>query len=798
MSEESFVYSACPTGSYCGSCPLTTIVKDGKIVRTERTYFTGTEKDEGFICQKGIAAARYPYQPNRILHPLKRAGERGEGKWEEISWDQALDEIAAKMIEIRDQYGARAVASWTWPGGPGMGLNTLLPMRLGNVFGMSDTGQAIGVDNGPIFALAMDGGQGVILAAFDPNLMNHTNYIITWGCNPVENQPRVGRYIAQAQDRGVKVVDFGLVFDGTAGKAEEFFFVKPGTDAALALSMANVIVSENLHDRDYLLAHTVAPFLVRADDGLFLRDDDHNYLVWDETTGKAVSVAPHTPISAASPALTGNYEVDGVACSTAFQKLVEHLGEYTPEAQEPITGVSADVVRRIAREYASAQPAMIYTALGLRYQNAGRTYRAIFLLAELTGNLGRLGGGITGGGAPTNWPPVAVSNFPIVYPDGPENSKGTLLKAADFFTAVKTGDPYPVKALFKTGGNPVHNYPGRGRWINDVFPYLDLIVDYDIWMTDTGEYADYVLPDTTTLERTELLSGYKHLILQEPAIEPQGESKPVADFMRELAMRLGVGEYFDKTTEEWIEEQLSSEDPSVAGITPPVTLERLKAEKMIRANVHEGPVDLLGVLLQEGGLPSPSGRLEFYKEELADLGEAVAKYVPTWETGNDEKRKATPYQFFTGRQRFFMQSFFNDDPLLVKLSGGKPSASMNPADAEREGIHDGDLVECFNDKGRMQTVMYLDGSVPPGTVHMWYGWRKRHYDVGMYSDLLPDLVTPETIDALADRQWEIAQEVPSVGPFIFGYDSGTGGAWDTIWDALCNVRKVADAKGGAR
>lgn len=463
MSEEKRTFNACPTGTYCGACPLTTIVRDGKVVRTERTRFTGTEKDLGFICQKGIAAARYPYLPDRILHPLKRTGKRGEGKWEEISWDQALDEIAAKLLEIKGQYGPQAVATWSWSGGPGMGLNTILAYRFNHVFGASDTFAKVGVDNASNFAWLMDMGAGPALGWFDPLTIDHTNYILAWGCNPIENQPRVGRYLAHAKARGIRIVDFGLVFDGTAGFADEFHFVKAGTDAAVALAMANVIVGEGLYDSEYLVKYTVAPLLVREDNGLYLRDTDGNYLAWDESAGAAVSVAQGEPIPVVTPALRGTFEVNGTTCSPAFEKLVQHLTDYTPESQEPITGIAADDVRRIAIEYATAKPALIVSALGMRYYNAGRTYRTVFLLSELTGNVGCAGGGVTGtGGIPNSLPPIGLNNVDILYPDGPENAKSRVLPAPDFFRAVKTGTPTLSKHCSLWVGTPFTTTPAAG------------------------------------------------------------------------------------------------------------------------------------------------------------------------------------------------------------------------------------------------------------------------------------------------------------------------------------------------
>ena len=797
MSEESFVYTECPTGGYCGGCVLKTIVKDGTIERTERTVFTGPEADQGIICQKGIASARYPYQPNRILHPLKRAGERGEGKWEEITWDQALDEIAAKLLDIRDNYGPQAVAAWHWPGGPGMGLNTLLPSRFAHLWGVTDPFHGIGIDCGGPYAFNTDLGVGMGFLMFDPNLIPKAEFIIVWGANPIENVPRIGRYLAQAQDRGIKVVDIGLVFDGTAGKADQFIAIKPGTDAALALSMAQVIVAENKYDRDYLLTKSVAAFLVRDDNGQYVRDAGGNYMVWDDATKKAVSVPPHSdePL-AESSAMTGEFVVGGVACKPAFQLLINHLASYTPEAAESTTGVAPDVVRRLAREYADAKPALVYQMLGIRYQNGGRSYRAIELLAELTGNLGVPGGGVSGCGGPANMLPATLNTVATVYPHGIEGSKARPMRMKEFFETVKTGDPYPIKALLKTGGNPVHNFPSRGRWINEIFPKLDLIVDFELWMTDTSEYADYVLPDCTRFERTDVFCHTGHIVLQEPAIAPLGDARSVNYFMSELAKRVGLGEYFDKTDDEWLEFILASESPSVADITPPLTLERMKAEKLVRANVPSEPVDMFDLFMNQLGLPNPSGRIEFYSEEYADLGEAMAAYVPSFRVGNDAMREEYPFQFFTGRQRFFMQSFFTDDPLLIKLSGGHPSARMNPVDAAKVGVKDGDIVECFNNQDKMTVEMRLDEGVPPGTVHNWYGWRRRQNIDGMYSSLIPDIVGAESVDALAERGWELVLERNQIGPFFLAAESIGGGGWDTMWDALCDVRPASDAKGG--
>jgi anaerobic selenocysteine-containing dehydrogenase len=801
MSEKTFVYTACPGWGDHEFCALKTIVKDGKIVRTEKADYTGPEADEGYICQKGIMSCRQPYNSKRLTKPLKRKGVRGGGGWEEIGWDQALDEIAQKMLELKDEYGAESIAMWNVVASvpPSQGLAAVLSSRFIGLWGATDPIQGYGLDNGPFYAAYFDMGDFYRYMTTDPANFDSSKYLIVWGANPVENQQRMAKHIVEAKSRGARIVDIGLLFDATAGYADWFIPVKPGSDPALALCMANLIVTRGQYDKEFMLEHTVAPFLVRDDDDMFMRDEDGNYLVWDSSAKMPVAVTPGIKeIPLETLELIGVHTIDGVTCKTAFSRLQEHLAPYTPDHQESITGVPAADVIKLTDEYVAAKPAYILGALGLRYQNQGESYRAFYLLGMLTGNLGTPGGGVTSEMLPAGWP--LIFNDPaITMPLGQEGYKGIAMRQADFYEQVESGKPYPIKALWKVAGNPVHNCPNRGRWVDEVFPKLDLIVDVDIWMTDTGEYADYILPDCMPFERTELIvsASYNHVVLQEPAIEPLGEAKDPTYLYSELAKRVGLGEYFDKTAEEWIDIRLQSSYPLLAAIEPPLTIERLKQEKMIRAVTPPAPWDpFLG--MQFG---TPSARLEFYSERLVPVSAQLARYrepleVPTTAslaTGHS----IYPYQFFSGRQRFFMQSMFTDDPVMSELSGGKPSARINPIDAKREGIEDGDKVEVFNQRGHVVACMRLDQAIPPGTLQVWFGWRHDAFEDGMYSELIVPLGGRETLDDVANLWWEYVKAEGGVQPgFSTGGIAGMAGAWDTIWDCACDLRKVPDEEMG--
>lgn len=793
--SESFVYTACPGWGDHEYCAIKTIVEDGRIVRTEPACYTGAEKHEGYICQKGVMSGRQPYNPKRLTHPLKRVGERGEGKWEEISWDQALDEIAEKILALRDEYGPESLAMWNLVASvpPAQGLASLLATRFIGLWGATDPVAGYGLDNGPFYAAYFDMGDFNRYCTTDPANFDDSRLLIVWGANPVENQQRVAKHIVEAKSRGAKVVDIGLLFDATAGYADWFIPVKPGSDPALALCMAREIVESGRFDRAFMLEHTVAPFLV-APDGAFARDEYGRYLVWDEDAQSLCPVEPGVKaIPCASPALEGTFDVDGTACETAFTKLRAHLAPYTPAYQEEITGVPADDARRLADLYASTKPAYLIGALGLRYRNQGESYRAFYLLGMLTGNLGVAGGGVTSEMLPSGWP-LAFNDAPIAMPNGADAFKGKTVRQCDFFDDVESGGS-SVKALWVVAGNPVHNCPDRARWIERTLPQLELVVDVDIWMTDTGEYADYVLPDCMPFERTELVvsAAYNHVVLQEPAIEPIGEAKDPTFLYSELARRVGLGEYFDKTAEEWIEIRLQSKQPAIANIDPPLTMERLHREKAVRAAVPDTPWNPFWGM----EFSTPSARLEFYSECLVPVGAQMASYRPPLEAPTPQSLKdgtsPYPYQFFSGRQRFFMQSMFSDDPVMAELSGGVPTARINPVDAEREGIVDGDKVEVYNQRGHVVATMRLDQAIPPGTVQVWFGWRHEAFEEGMYSELIVPLGSRETLDDVADLWWDLVAEQAGVrhGTGTGGL-SGLAGAWDTIWDCACDVRKVEE------
>jgi molybdopterin-containing oxidoreductase family molybdopterin binding subunit len=571
--------------------------------------------------------------------------------------------------------------------------------------------------------------------------------------------------------------------------ADQFIGVKPGSDLYVALAMCNTIISNGWHDLDYLKESTIATYLVDTSNGQLLKEENGYYLNWDLATGEATPIAPGKgDIYASKPAFKGEFSVNGTKARPVFDLLQEHLAKYTIADAARIAGVPESVLLQFTKDYVEAESAYILGALGIRYQNQNEFYRAINLLGALTGRInGKLNSGVTGGLLNSGYA-ILFNDAAISRPLGPEENKMKFVRQKDFFEQVETGSPYPIKAFIKASGNPVHNCPNYGRWQN-AFNKMDLVVDIDIWMTDTGELADYVLPDCMPFERYEILcyATYNHVVLQEPAIEPQGEARDATFFYSELAKRVGLGNYFDKTAEDWLAVRLETDYPLLAEITPKLTYERLKQEKIVRTVApSDPPFDPWKAV----GFLTNSGRMDIYAERLADIGHGF----PTWQEPLEtpmtfDANAKYPYQFFTGRQRFFMQSMFTDDPLMIKMSGAEPTARMNPLDAKREGIKDGDKVEVYNQRGKVVAILRIEEAVPPGTVHVWFGWRRRQFEAGTYSELLVPLGDQTTINDTAEHWFKDTIEEQAPEDMVFGSLSGYAGGVDTIWDCACAVKK---------
>ncbi|MFH1140803.1 MAG: molybdopterin-dependent oxidoreductase [Chloroflexota bacterium] len=714
------VRTACP--SHCGgnACGILAHVEDGRVVKLEPADFPDPSVRR--ICAKGLALTQLLYHPDRLQHPLKRAGQRGEGKWQRISWDQALDEIAARLKDIAARYGSRSVG-WLL-GGPGGGTTKFgAYTRFASLFqGTRISAWGVGDAAAPCAGRVTFGAhRPPQFIAFDDPKLN-----ILWGTNPAESRPFSMRKLLDQKEQGVKLVVIDPIFTVTASKADEHISIRPGADPALALGMMNVILSEGLQDDAFMRQHTVGPFLVRADSRLFLREKDttasasSTYMVWDTTSGRAQPQdAPGV-----SPALSGSYTVNGIECHTAYQLLTDLISEYPPQRASQITGVPADTIQRLARAYATSRPASIHATHGLgRTYHGDLSFRAVCTLAALTGNIVLPG---EGGHRQfeLNWDP-----FLHPKPSQPSYSRLAVL---NMYNAITRGEPYPIKAVWFSFINFVNQCANSNRIVNELRPALELVVVADMFMTSTAQYADYVLPVCTFLEHTDLVHGpFPYLQLQQKVIEPLYESKSDISILTELAKRFGFEEFFNKSEEEFVALLLASRHPSVEGITVP----RLK----------EGPAEMSLVpraaTASEVKFHTPSGKMEFYVERLRQLGEELPVHKEPLESARTPLARKYPLVFVQVHSRFRTHSMFANNPWIREINP-QPVVEINPADALPRQIANGDMVLVFNDRGRAKLRARLNDGIRPGIVNITQGWWFRDFAEGGFNALTSDAVNP--------------------------------------------------------
>ncbi|MDR2108126.1 MAG: molybdopterin-dependent oxidoreductase [Coriobacteriales bacterium] len=345
------------------------------------------------------------------------------------------------------------------------------------------------------------------------------------------------------------------------------------------------------------------------------------------------------------------------------------------------------------------------------------------------------------------------------------------------------------KAYLCAFSNPVLNFPNRQLWTEQILPNFELIVVNEIRETDTTIYADYVLPEAPVMERLELACApYDCIVLMEPATPPQGEARNSADLWKGLADTIGIGEYFDKTEEDWARLKLENQPPPLANVSPPITMERLKEEKIIALDLPEDINDEAWASMK---FNTYSGRIEFYSEELTNIGFPMATFEPAF-IHDKEMTEEYPLQFFPGRSRFFMQGQFTEVSELRELAGKVSTVALNPQTAAEKGIKKGDLIEVFNHRGSCQAVAHISRAFPPGVAHMWYPYSAKEYLSDPPTALSPAMGTAETCDQystfLADLRVREETELFGVPEqLLLPVMSNSN---ESYWDARCDVRKL--------
>lgn len=729
---ENIYYGSCKANCFSG-CRLQIKVRAGKVVQTEMAEFPDARYNR--ICMKGLSHVQRIYDPNRLKYPMKRVGERGAGQWERMSWDEAIELIGSTWEQLQAQYGKHSIAFESGSGAFANGsFNS--PARLKSLLGASTISGCM--DNAIFYGTSNAFGIGEYYNASELTDLLNARTILIWGANPTEAQVQNWHFIAEAKESGAKVIAIDPIFTNTAAKSDRHIALRPGTDGALALAMANVIIEEGLIDETFMKKSSVAPLLVKAADGKYLRRKDlegegEELIVWDNAAGKYGLIE-----EVRDPALKGTYTVEGIKVTTAYELLLERIKKYTVQYAAELCEVPAETIREIARLYATQTPGTIYHGFGPdHYVNGHYAVFAITTLAILTGNLGKPGA-TAGYQMPLGF---YLNTGALQKPAGSPDPGPTIpiVKLLDVVNEGKFNNgPMTLKSIYVYGSNHAGNTAERKAYL-EVLEKMDLVVVADLTLSDTAQYADIVLPVAHWFEVDDMhgqISQTPYLILQEKAIEPLYESKSDWDIVSLLGRRMGFAEHFTMSHEEMMEFSLNTDYARALGIT----YERLKKEKVLR-NVPDKPY----IFGEDGTYPTPTKRAQFYLENPQPqmfFGQQIdveKERLPHWEPPNEAWSENPLYQKYPlvygqERPKWRVHTQWSHTPWLKELEP-EPIVKISPDDAVSRNIKTGDTVKVYNDRGYVVLKAVISNGNRPGMIVIPKGWQRGQYIDGHYQDM---------------------------------------------------------------
>lgn len=723
-----YIHSCC-TVNCTSRCHLKGHVKDGRIVAVTPGRMPNRE-DYPNACLRSMSYAQRLQDPTqRVLYPMKRVGERGEGKFERISWEEAYDLVSKKLLETKEQYGAQAASFFTMSGNLAK-LAWESTTRLGTTFGGTTyITEGLMGDHGASMGMEMVFGQQ--RGGHDTRDYMNSKLVILWGRNLADTHTSELRYIIKARENGAKIIVIDPRQSSSAAVADQWIPIRPQTDPALALGMMNYLITNNLHDTAWLKANSCAPLLVRNDDGQYVRINDQ-YVVWDQISQTIVPVG--TPDI--DPALTGDYTTaEGVACHPTFVDLAKEASKYTIPVTAEICGLEEDVVEQLAHEYATMKPAGIRMGQGMqRVYNSFSPFRTVATLAAVAGYIGIAGGGAShmGGTASINpIPGVTVPDFNFAEWAYTGDAPVIQKNSSQLYNMMENGE---VKFLWIGVSNFVNMSPDPNRIIQKLLPNVPFIVHVDPFWTWTAKYADIVLPGKTHWEVWDILVRSPWVMLDQPAIPNMGESKSDCEICSEVAKRVGLGYLWDKTDEEWVRSFMTSEHPAFA---------TFDWDTWVKEGIFarsDGIYDSV-FAFQDNKYKTPTGKFEFYTERLKQFGEEVPTYKRMLEDPQGELGKKYPLVCINYHDRLNVHTQHMLYPAL-KLVTSEPEIQINSIDAQARGIKHGDVVKVFNDRGHCVVKAFITEGIVPGTTALASGWTPEQFIEGNYQNFTHMTLNP--------------------------------------------------------
>ncbi|OGS98688.1 MAG: hypothetical protein A3H99_08340 [Gallionellales bacterium RIFCSPLOWO2_02_FULL_59_110] len=710
--------------SYCPLC----ISRCGCFYKVEGGVLTDAVPNPGHptgkhLCAKVRAAPALLRHPDRLLFPLRRTNPKGSADpgWRRISWDEALDSTASALKRIAAESGAEAAGFCvTTPSGTAVADGMAWIFRLANAFGSPNMVWTAHVCNWHRdFAPALTFGSDIGMPDFA-----RTGCLLLWGANPPATWLAMAEQIEQARQRGMKLIVIDPRAAGFAKRADRWLRVRPGTDGVLTLALANRLLQRGGYDREFLLRHSTAPFLVREDNGAFLLSADGQKMAWDETRGCAVPAPP--PGSAMPLALAGRFAAatsDGfVFCRPAFDLYVQRCAEYPLARAAEITGIAEAAIAGAAELMTQNGPVAFYGWAGLnQHHEATQTGRALHLLYALTGCYDAPGGNVFFTKPPLRslmgrelLPPAQAAKALGIA----ERPLGTAAKGwiseADLYRAIVDKKPYPVRGLLSFGSNllATRAEPQRGM---EALRALEFYAHADFFPSAMSRDADILFPVAMPWERQGLQAGFsvgqaaEALVqLRTPLVEARGETRSDAAIAFALAERLGLSEhFFDGNPEAALRLMLEP-----VGLTPEALRAAPEGVKL--------PLETHYFKYRDKGFATPSGRIEFYAEALQRIGQPPLPEFRQPETGAEFPLLMTCAKLpdrchSQHRQAERSMEHQRSQPRL-------PTVYLHPATAEKLGIAEHDTVTVRSPHGTMLGRAMLDAALDPQTLWAHYGW----------------------------------------------------------------------------
>ena len=648
------VRGACPHDCP-DTCALITTVKDGLAIKVQGN--PAHRHTEGVLCAKVARYAERTHHPERILQPLRRVGPKGAGRFEPVSWDEALQDIARRLKQCIAEHGAQAVLPYSYAGTMGLVQGESIAARFFHRMGASLLDRTI---------CSMAGSEALIhtLGAKVGMRVEHfadARLILIWGSNSIGSNLHFWRLAQEAKRRGAKLICIDPRKSETAEKCHEHLALLPGTDAALALALMHELIVNDWLDHDYI---------------------ERYCLGWPGLRERAL--------------------------------------QWTPERAAQVCGLPVEQIRSLARDYGMClvrgEPAAIRLNYGMqRVRGGGNAVRAVACLPALIGAWRHPAGGLLlsqSGAFPVQREALQRPDLLPGHGAAPRSINMSSIGDA-LLTPASPGFGPRIDVLLVYNSNPVAVAPDSSKVVAG-FSREDLFtVVLEHFQTDTADYADYILPATTQLEHWDIHASYGHtdVLLNRPAVAPQGQALPNSEIFRRLASHMGYDDGCFK-----------DDDLALCRMAfgDAVSFDELLEKGFATLTLPDAP-------FANGGFPTPSGKCEFHSARLAAQGmDSLPDHLPNFEASGSSS--LYPLAMISPPARNFLNSSFVNVKSLRDIEG-EPLLEMNPADAATRGIQGGQVVRVFNARGQYRCKVALSGRARPGVVNglgVW--WRKLGLD----------------------------------------------------------------------